>query len=210
MPLRLRIRASGSHRARLTAGFWAHGERGALAAASCAGPGPSRAARSGAPSLRRGTLACQLPAVTAVQPSTRNADVSDHSPVVFRNGGLRATAHRNHGARRVMTIMRRSTASPHPTRGVHFHTALLMGVLAMVATPALSAEIAAHGVSRTAASNQLDRQPSGQEQRTADYWRGRYCTTTNCKSPRPGGLAEVVSFGLAAFGGAWLSRRRTG
>ena len=48
------------------------------------------------------------------------------------------------------------------------------------------------------------------EQRVqAAYWRGRTCSTPACKAARSSGMADVAGFGLAAFGGVWLSRRRT-
>ena len=43
----------------------------------------------------------------------------------------------------------------------------------------------------------------------AAYWRGRTCSTPACKAARPSGLTDVASFGLAAFGGVWFSRRRS-
>lgn len=42
----------------------------------------------------------------------------------------------------------------------------------------------------------------------AAYWRDRTCSTPACRSARPSTLTEVASFGFAAFGGAWLCRRR--
>ncbi len=98
--------------------------------------------------------------------------------------------------------------SSRPTRGVHSLAALLVTLLAITATPALSAETGTPGPLRIASSDTTDVRTPSQKLRAA-YWRGRYCTSPTCKSPRPGGLAHVVSFGLAAFGGAWLSRRRT-
>jgi hypothetical protein len=53
-------------------------------------------------------------------------------------------------------------------------------------------------------------EPTAAQKLRAAYWRGRTCTTALCKSPRPGGIAEVAGFGFAAFGGAWISRRRSG
>ncbi|MCH7868571.1 MAG: hypothetical protein IH881_12830 [Myxococcales bacterium] len=44
----------------------------------------------------------------------------------------------------------------------------------------------------------------------AAYWRGRMCTTSACKAAQPSSFAHVASFGLAAFGGAWIYRRRAG
>ncbi|MFB0977988.1 MAG: hypothetical protein QMC73_10015 [Myxococcota bacterium] len=43
----------------------------------------------------------------------------------------------------------------------------------------------------------------------AAYWRGRTCSTPACKAARPSGLTDVASFGLAALGGVWFSRRRS-
>jgi hypothetical protein len=96
----------------------------------------------------------------------------------------------------------------------------LIAAFAIVATlvvllPAVSEAEASGGESKLAppAANRLlassPGEPSITDQLRAAYWRGRVCTTATCKSPPPGGgLAEVTSFGLAAFGGVYLSRRR--
>jgi hypothetical protein len=60
------------------------------------------------------------------------------------------------------------------------------------------------------ASGAENEEPTAAQKLRAAYWRGRTCTTALCKSPRPGGIAEVAGFGFAAFGGAWISRRRSG
>jgi len=82
---------------------------------------------------------------------------------------------------------------------------LLAAVLfASNATPARSAEADAHASVRS-----TDYAASQTQKLQAAYWRGRTCTAALCKSPRPGGIADAASFGLAAFGGAWISRRRS-
>ncbi len=40
------------------------------------------------------------------------------------------------------------------------------------------------------------------------YWKGRTCALPTCGPPRPGTVADVASFGAAAFAGVWYSRRR--
>lgn len=87
---------------------------------------------------------------------------------------------------------------------------MLVGViLALGATTAQAGELGALNPVFSAAST-TDYEPTPAQKLRAAYWRGRTCTTALCKSPRPGGIAEVASFGLAAFGGAWISRRRSG
>ncbi len=88
--------------------------------------------------------------------------------------------------------------------------AMRVGVLlALGAITAQAAEPGALGPAFSEASA-TDYEPTPAQKLRAAYWRGRTCTTALCKSPRPGGIAEVASFGLAAFGGAWISRRRSG
>jgi hypothetical protein len=80
----------------------------------------------------------------------------------------------------------------------------LLALFALAATPARSAEADANArVPSTVYAASQTQKPQ------AAYWRGRTCTAALCKSPRPGGIADVASFGLAAFGGAWISRRRS-
>lgn len=101
-------------------------------------------------------------------------------------------------------------------RKVAFPSTLLAMILvttaalvAGAAPPANSAEREGNDAgARTIAAQVAD--PTFAEQVQAMYWRGRTCTTPACKAARPSGIAEVASFGLAAFGGAWFSRRRTG
>lgn len=101
-------------------------------------------------------------------------------------------------------------------RKVAFASTLLTMTLVTTATLAAGTASPAHSAeregeaagTRTIASQSAD--PTFAERVQAMYWRGRTCATPACKAARPSGIAEVASFGLAAFGGAWFSRRRTG
>lgn len=97
----------------------------------------------------------------------------------------------------------------HPTRSTLSLAVLSALLLAIAAVPARSAETVTPNASPVLASS-AGYQRSLTQKLQAAYWRGRSCTTPACKSPRPGTIAEVASFGLAAFGGAWISRRRRG
>jgi hypothetical protein len=111
--------------------------------------------------------------------------------------------------RSVRAMTSRPVDSIHPTRGTLSLAVLLTLLLAVAAVPARSAETGAPGASQVLASSAGYERTLRQKLQAA-YWRGRSCTTPACKSPRPGTIAEVASFGLAAFGGAWISRRRRG
>ena len=109
--------------------------------------------------------------------------------------------------------------STHPTLGSLVVAALAGVLLALGPAPAKAAETgtldpALSSVSSTASTSTTtsttDYELTTAQKLRAAYWRGRTCTTALCKSPRPGGIAEVASFGLAAFGGVWISRRRSG
>lgn len=99
---------------------------------------------------------------------------------------------------------------PTPTkRGARSFAVLSVLLLSILAAPAHSAESGTPDASQVTASG-AGYERTIRQQLQAAYWRGRKCATPACKSPRPGGFAEVASFGLAAFGGAWISRRRVG
>ncbi|MBW2391656.1 MAG: hypothetical protein JRG89_24960 [Deltaproteobacteria bacterium] len=111
--------------------------------------------------------------------------------------------------------------STHPTRD-SLAVGLLAGVLLALGPapaqaaetgaldPALSSASATAGTAASTTTNKTGDEPTTAQKLRAAYWRGRTCTTALCRSPRPGGFAEVASFGLAAFGGVWISRRRSG
>jgi hypothetical protein len=89
--------------------------------------------------------------------------------------------------------------------------AIAFGVLLAVGTTtAQAANIETLDAVPSSVSTGAGYEPTPVQRLRAATWRGRTCTTALCKSPRPGGIAEVASFGLAALGGAWISRRRSG
>lgn len=79
-------------------------------------------------------------------------------------------------------------------------------LLAIFAAPALAEDLDTLDPIPSAATS-FDDRTLGQKLQAA-YWRGRTCSTPACKAARPGSIAHVASFGLAAFGGIWLGRRR--
>jgi len=40
-----------------------------------------------------------------------------------------------------------------------------------------------------------------------EFWRGRYCTALGCGPAPRGSAVDVVAFGAAVLGSAWLARR---
>jgi hypothetical protein len=41
-----------------------------------------------------------------------------------------------------------------------------------------------------------------------EFWHGRACTPLGCRPAPRGSVADALGFGAAAFGSAWLARRR--
>ena len=89
--------------------------------------------------------------------------------------------------------------------------AILVGVfLGIDTTTARAANVGTLDPALSSVATQARYEPTPAERLRAAEWRGRTCTAALCKSRRPGGIAEVASFGVAAFGGVWISRRRSG
>ena len=85
--------------------------------------------------------------------------------------------------------------------------ALATLLLANCAAPALAVDLDTLDPAPAVAASFGDRS-FGQKIQAA-YWRGRTCSTPACKAARPSSIAHVASFGLAAFGGIWIGRRRS-
>ena len=80
-------------------------------------------------------------------------------------------------------------------------------LFAVCAAPALAVDLDTFDRAKVVATS-FDDPTLGQIIQAA-YWRGRTCSTPACNAARPSSIAHVASFGLAAFGGIWIGRRRS-
>jgi hypothetical protein len=95
----------------------------------------------------------------------------------------------------------------HPARGLVLTCAIATFAAFFPASASASATLNAE-ITDSRRIAEANREVSLAQKVQAAYWRGRTCSTPACKAAPPSGLADVASFGLAAFGGVWISRRR--
>lgn len=88
--------------------------------------------------------------------------------------------------------------------------AAIIGCALLFGAPVQASDVSDLEIVNASATTSADHGSSLAQKVRAAYWRGRTCTTPACTSGRPSGLADVASFGLAAVGGVWFSRRRSG